>query len=451
MNPDKVASQEDAAFRIMTQVDTYMSKKWREILSLIKQMKRSKVRLTHRQVRLMDGMRRAVGLSSLTKAMLSTAVAALATLGVIIGLLLVSVGSVQEKIEQYDVPAPAPGLQAPPYLDLRLQRFTVPYGSGGVPVTRCRTFPMNYSADVHITAFEARSLGYPFGNPNAADKIVRNLDLFVVDHAANVTGDPGDGGSFACQWNAPAGAGASRMLWHWSRKTPTSLWSLPQDVGVRLPAVSKILLQVTYDVETGSPDLSSLSSYEFWQEFQPFDESGIRLTLAAQLRPYTAAVLDIGTFAFAVPPGKFTTINHTCAFTDEAGLFEPNSNLNVVALSTRTGDTRTTQNTVTLSVERPGQVTPTWVSTADTSLPAHDALNYQFSDLNPLLPLILQYGDKLHTTCEYNALHGISQTLPAGWGMNEELCLVHLYVWPAEAIRHPYCVSYGGETDSFSC
>ena len=450
VNPNKILSQEDAAFRIMTQVDAYMSKKWRDILALIKKMMKSKVRLTQKQVQLMDGMRRAVGLSPLTKAMLGTALIAFVTLGIITGLLFVSVGRVQEKIDQYDVPPRVPGPRAPASLDLRLTRFTVPYGAGGLPVTVCRTFPMNYTSDAHITAFEARSLGYPFGNLNAADKIVRNIALFVVDHNANVTGDPGDGSNFACRWNVPAGAGAPRMIWHWSRLA-TPVWSLPKDVGVRLPAVSKLVLQVVYDVETGSADLRSLTSYEYWQEFKPFDESGVRLTLTTQMRPHTAAVLDIGTFAFGVPPNKITKINHTCVFTDDAGFFEPNAYLNVIAMSTHTGDTSTIQNTVTLSVERVGQVTPTWVSTADASLPVHNPLNFHFANLNPLLPLILQHGDRLHTTCQYNAMYGIPQTIPAGWGMAEELCLVHLYVWPEEAIRHPYCVTYAGETDSFSC
>ena len=67
--------------------------------------------------------------------------------------------------------------------------------------------------------------------------------------------------------------------------------------------MSQLFLQVTYDVETGSADLRQLSSFDFWDEFKPFDDSGIRINLVGngQLQPTVATVVQVGTFDLNVP------------------------------------------------------------------------------------------------------------------------------------------------------
>jgi hypothetical protein len=305
-------------------------------------------------------------------------------------------------------------------------------------VTVCRTWVVNYTSDTHITKFEARSLGYPFGSPNPADKIVRSLALFVSDAAHNVNGDPNNGNNFGCQWGTPAGS-SSRLLWHWSRShssglAPTS-WSPSSTVGVRLPALAKLTLQAVYDVESGSPDLRSLTSYAFWQEFAPFDESGIRLTLTRSLRKYSAAVFDVGSLDFKVPPMSISSVNHSCVYSTENANVD-GQNMQVMAVSTRTGGALRLDTAVELSVLRPtptGGVTTVWRSVSDSNVPQHDPLHFKFTSIEQS-GLILRPGDTLQTRCVFNTKFGIPQVIPSGWEQDQELCLAHLYARYSHAL-----------------
>lgn len=85
------------------------------------------------------------------------------------------------------------------------------------------------------------------------------------------------------------------------------------------------------------------------------------------------------------------------------------------------------------------------------SVPAHDALNYHFSNIEQSV-VILQQGDRLVTSCTYNTRYGVPRDMEMGWGRSEELCLAHLLVSPADAILTPYCQSERhDESDAFSC
>jgi hypothetical protein len=379
-----------AARRFAGQVDEYMGQYWKQIVQHMKGVTKRGAVLTREQRQQLNHLRGAVGMTWALKLSVLALVAMAAGLVAANFLLFKAIADVQGKVRAPPpscAPLPArprpalppcvrrapstsasPGTGAqiteyreeaavfardvPGSMELRLQRLTMPFGVGGQPTVMCRTFALNYTADAHITGFEALSLGYPFGKPDPADKIVRSIALYVAEPGVNITGEAGGGGggggpNFACEWGRPAGA-ASQLLWHWSRVASPS-WPLSPSYGIRLPGRAKLVLQVVYDVETGSPDLRSLTAYEFWKEFAPYDESGVRLTLSRQLRPQTAVMLQLGSFDSQVPKLARSTVNHTCLFSEQSTVFQAGADVSLLALSTRTGPAGTAAG---LTVER---------------------------------------------------------------------------------------------------
>lgn len=502
---DPSEGPESAAFRFMRQVEAYLAKNWKRVDYHMKLLakgltpgpvdpidgtygKPRKVGVSRKQLDLMDRMRQAVGLPihvKLTLCGLSTLLVGLVALLVF---LWFSTIDVQEQIDKYKVDRSHAALDPPSSLELRLNRLTVPFGPTS---TVCRSFKVNYTSDAQIVGFHARSVGYPFGASNPADKVVRTMSLWVSEFNVNATGDAGDGSNFFCRQDAPAGA-AGRLLWHWSRSAGTNTrYALPNDVALLLPGVSQLLLQVDYDVETGNADLRQLTSLDFWNEFAPFDDSGIALELArpAELRPELATLVQIGTLDLLVPKLATSTHNYTCHFSEDNSNFRRGASLTVIAGSTRTRGAGTN---VVLEVVRPSQVVDSedededappppppapplvvWSSLtggnanlgvpgAGSEAPAllpHAGLLPQFSELMPtgqptadfvdLRPLRLKQGDMLRIQCTYNTRYSLTRDAPGGWGRGHELCAAYLYVYPATDVLHGVCGSYAEETVDF--
>lgn len=472
---DPSEGPEGAAFRFMLQVESYMARTWKDFDRHMRYLSRgmapgridergriakpTKVGVSKKQHRLMNEMRQAVGLHVNVK------LAAIALSITLLGLLVLTVFlwlaaiNVQVQIDDFTVSTDEQVMETPPSLELRLHRLTVPFGPTS---TLCRSFQVNYTHDAHIVSFEARSLGYPFGAAAPADKIVRTMSLWVADPSYNATNDPGDSSNFECDLDVPAGA-HGRLLWQWSRENEQTRWALPQSVGIRLPAVSQLFLQVTYDVETGSADLRQLSSFDFWDEFKPFDDSGIRINLVGngQLQPNVATVVQVGTFDLNVPKLARSTHTTTCQFSAESPNFKRGAELTVFSAMSRTrdGGAAVTMDVTRDSGEAVWSSSSGGLGTCDAPpLPAHSALNPYFSSLVPTggalgveqVPLVLRQGDALRTTCEYNTRFGLPQNSLGGWGRGFEVCFVYLYVYPAEAVRHPYCMTYADEKLSSS-
>ena len=495
---DPSEGPEGAAFRFMTQVEGYLARNWKEFNShmelLAKGMARTpedpitglrgkpvKVGVTIKQERLMNDMRQSVGLHiniKLALCGLSTLVIGLVSLLVFLWFATINV---QEQIDAYSTESTFELMEPPPSLDLRLERLTVPFGPES---TVCRSFKVNYTSDAHIVAFHARSLGYPFGAHNPVDKVVRTMSLWVSDFSVNATADAGDNSNFFCRRDAPAGA-AGRLLWHWSRSAGTDTqFTLPAGVGVLLPGVSQLFLQVDYDVETGNADLRQLTSFDFWQEFEPFDESGIRIELVSgdKLRATSAALVQVGTLDLLVPKMAISSHNYTCHFSEDSPNFRRGAELTVIAGSTRTRGAGTG---VSVDVVRPSRIVQeegdppppppavVWnsltggnsnpgfpgASSDAPALPAHAGLLPLFSQLLPtgqptaddveLKPLTLEQGDQLRMQCSYNTRYSVQVDATGGWGRGHELCAVYLYVYPASDVLHGVCGSYAGETVDF--
>lgn len=503
---DPSEGPEAAAFRFMTQVEGYFANKqnWAEVNYYLKLLSRGlapgsrdptdsssrgkprKVGVSKAQLELMDKMRQSVGLPVHIKLKLCGLSTLLVGLVALLVFLWFATIDLQEQIDEFKVVPTYEVLEPPSSLDLRLERLTVPFGPTS---TVCRSFKVNYTSDAQIVGFQARSVGYPFGASNPADKVVRTMSLWLADFDINATNDAGDGSNFFCQQDAPAGA-AGRLLWHWSRSAGTDTrYMLPKEVGLLLPGVSQLLLQVDYDVETGSRDLRQLTSLEFWNEFKPFDESGIALELAssAKLRPELATLLQVGTLDLLVPKLASSTHSYTCHFSADSPNFRHGASLTVIAGSTRTRGAGTN---VVLEVVRPIRVVENeeddappppppspplvvWSSitggNANLAVPgagsdapalqAHAALLPQFSELLPtgqpaaddveLRPLKLEQGDMLRIQCSYSTRYSLTVDAPGGWGRGHELCAAFLYVYPATDVLHGVCGSYAKETVSF--
>ena len=503
---DPMEGPEGAAFRFMAQVEGYLSKEWKQFDRHMrylakgmapgevdpitgKQAKGVKVGVTVKQENLMNEMRQAVGLHINVKLMLFGLSALTLSLLAVTAFLWMATIDVQEQIDGYTTRGRVNPMETPTSLDLRLRRLTVPFGPTS---TMCRSWKVNYTNDAHITAFEARSLGYPFGAYNPADKVVRTMSLWVSDFSVNATNDPADGANFACRKDAPAGA-AGRLLWYWSRDAGRDTrFVLPVDVGVLLPGVAQLFLQVDYDVETGNADLRQLTSFDFWQEFEPFDESGIRIELTSTLRSNVATILQVGTMDLSVPKLAISAHNTTCHFSEESPNFRRGAELTVIAASTRTKATGTA---VVLEVTRPHKPAPApapgapppppgtpppappppptriWSSVAGgngvvgthgsdaPALPAHSGLNPRFSYILPTgqanvdgveqQALTLKQGDVLTMQCSYNTRYGLPIDATGGWGRGHELCTTYLFVYPAADVLHPVCQSYALESVDF--
>ena len=94
---------EQATVRVMTQVDNYMGKSWKDILLHIKRMKHKDAHLTIRQTKLLDGMRSAVGLPwQLTLAICALTFVLLVLLVAAISLWLAT-SDLSTQIAKYDV------------------------------------------------------------------------------------------------------------------------------------------------------------------------------------------------------------------------------------------------------------------------------------------------------------------------------------------------------------
>lgn len=504
---DPMEGLEGAAFRFMAQVEGYLSKEWklfdRHMRYLSKgmapgevdevtgrQAKGVKVGVTVKQEQLMNEMRQAVGLHINVKLVLLGLSTLVLSLLAVTAVLWLATIDVREQIDGYSSRARIDTMETPTSLDLRLHRLTVPFGPTS---TVCRAWKVNYTNDAHITAFEARSLGYPFGASNPQDKVVRTMSLWVSDLSVNATNDASDGTNFECRKDSPAGA-AGRLLWHWSRDSGRDTrFVLPPDTGVLLPGVAQLFLQVDYDLETGNTDLRQLTSFDFWQEFEPFDESGIRIELASAsaLRPVVATLVQVGTMAISVPKLAVSTHNYTCLFSEESPNFRSGAELTVIAASTRTKQTGTA---VQLEVTRPHKPvvlapgapppppgtpppapppppTRIWSSVVGgngavgthgsdaPALPPHSGLNPRFSFLTPTgqanaggieqQPLKLKQGDVLSIQCDYNTRYGLPVDATGGWGRGHELCVTYLLVSPAADVLHPVCGSYALENVDF--
>lgn len=66
------------------------------------------------------------------------------------------------------------GPDYPVAVELRLQNHVVPYGDAS---TFCRIFSLHYSTPAHITGFELKSVGYPYGKLDPTGAAARPLVL----------------------------------------------------------------------------------------------------------------------------------------------------------------------------------------------------------------------------------------------------------------------------------
>lgn len=497
---DPSESPEGAALRFMTQVEGYFAKNWKEIDGHIKLLakglaagpldaatgkrgKPRKVGVSKKQRDLMNKMRQSVGLPVPAKAALIGLSTLLVSLIVVLVVLWFAVIDLQEQIDAFQTEADHELLEPPSLLDLRLHRLTVPFGPTS---TLCRSFKVNYTSDTQIVEFEALSLGYPFGVVDPAEKVVRTMSLWISDASFNATNDLGDGSNFFCQPDAPAGA-AGRLLWHWSRSAGTNTrYLLPRDVGIFLPGVSQLLLQVDYDMETGSPSLRQLTQRGFYDEFKPFDDSGIRIKLASptNLRPNLATLVQVGTLDLLVPKMATSMHNYTCHYSEDSPNFRRGASLTVIGGSTRTRGAGTNAVLEVIRASRgvadedpaPPPPPPSVVWSSRTggnanlgvpgarsdapALPPHAGLFPRFSSLLPigqptaddveLRPLRLEQGDLLRIQCTYNTRYSVNVDLTGGWGDRHELCATYLYVYPASDVLHGVCGSYSNETVDFN-
>ena len=281
------------------QVDVWVARRYHELLRYLAHNAEGKLALR-------DAVRHAVGKSSYRRWWLLVLVGVVLAELVLVVWLGVEVSSAQANITATAAAASAAaraaatgggaaargadrGFVARPRLVLGLQLHTVPFGATS---TFCRSFDFNFTRPVHATSFEALSDGYPKNALTAADRIVRTL---VVWRMTSVLAPlHGGGANFVCE-DQPGGSEAE-LLWHWSRTAPTS-FDLPPEAGLPLRGRTRLVLQVVYDVRTGS--LNDLTFKGLWEKYLPADSSGVQISLAPALRQFDAGVLSVASFNFA--------------------------------------------------------------------------------------------------------------------------------------------------------
>eukprot|EP01052_Picozoa_sp_SAG31_P021568 SAG31_NODE_1674_length_7560_cov_2.804852_10_plen_313_part_00 len=288
--------------------------------------------------------------------------------------------------------------------------------------------------------------------------------------AANETDNTPDVSSLT-QTNFPCGGdtswptvlGEADLLWHWSRRPGLSraptVYQLPKEVGMPLPARCRLVVQVTYDNQQSndgliaeSSDLRSLTSRQLWEEFQPTDSSGIRLYLTTQLRPHDAIVLTAGSFDFSLPQFAKSSVTNICSVSDQGSTFRRANENSTWELHLLSISTFSNENAVSVRVDINNSDGLSLYSTDSldaTSLRRHHlhfSNGYYFS---PVLDetnneLILSFGDTIRTRCFYETGQATSERkpghFPAGYAAGEEVCLTYLLLWPATALRSPRCV-----------
>lgn len=307
-------------------------------------------------------------------------------------------------------------------------------------------------------------------NPDIPANMAHNASSGAAPRASSGATRDYDGGNFECGAGSPweETLGKIDILYHWSRapglSKASTTFSLPPEAGIRLASTTKVVIQVVYDIQqrddSGPSDLRSLSSKQFWQEFQPSDSSGVRLWLSNTLRPHDAVVLTAGSFDFDLPAFTKSSITHVCHLSEDAAnvrskllanpdIFSSDTGntsqweLNVVAVSTQTHETGTAASIeISRRVRSHDESSEKRIAMYSSEASGHWHLHDgpYFSTLEPLR---LTLGDAIRTECSFTTLLPSSERdgIRAGYLFDEELCLSYLVVWPARALRSPQCIS----------
>lgn len=272
---------------------------------------------------------------------------------------------------------------------------------------------------------------------------------------------------------------SAKLLWQWSpfrtgegidASDATNFW-FPAAAGLRLEAGRpySFVVQVDYDMGyffgqqgggagqieqgLGSSNIGGAGQIE-WQQWQPWDRSGIHMHETTGLRPYDAATLSLTQLDFALGSAvrlPATTDRGTTAqlpplvktealwSLDEAsGVLAPGASATILAFG---GKTRALGTAVELAVWRPTGLASR--STYGRAAKWEQAMYEPWEEV-PHKPrfdsppsmtgsgVFIATGDVLRLACEFSVRRS---SVAGGYGVLDEICAATLIVYPATALR----------------